>query len=194
MLLEAGHTQLFGIYNFVAQNPEFVAGRGAMRKAYAECIANCTNKIPEEAGWYLWGRFNDIGWWDTVYLGKSGKQKTSSLRARIREELTDEWAAFWATVFGAERTERQFEKSYSKYGRPVRAMRKRNASFIVWISASPIEQEELAKQERVLISAFRPGNNIQRRHEVPSADSLKIIRKIEDEIDAILGRRKPANL
>lgn len=97
-----GHINLFGVYEFVATHPELV--RESKMKPYSDFAKGLVKAIPHASGWYLWGRFNDVGWWETIYLGLADKRKTASLRARILEELKDELVAFWATVYGYEPT------------------------------------------------------------------------------------------
>jgi hypothetical protein len=66
-------------------------------------------------------------------------------------------------------------------------MRKRNAPFIVWTSAPAATEDQVVEHERVLISAFRPGNNIQRSSKViRSKETDQLIVRIDQAIADIL--------
>ena len=190
MKLCTGHLNLFDVYRFVAAHPAFVSGKNGDMGEYTKLVNKIVESIPNNTpGWYLWGNFNDTGFWHTVYLGKAGNKKTSSLRARIKEELLDERAAFWATVYGSEPTERQFQKIFkNKYGPGTRSYRKRNVHFIVWVAASVTEQEVKA-EEAVLISAYRPAINIQRgSYPAPTRHTDGVVRAVDSEIASITLR------
>jgi hypothetical protein len=184
MNIQTGHIDLFDIYKFVASHPKFVSGKNGDMGEYTKIVNSVVASIPANAGWYLWGRFNDVGFWETVYLGKSGNKKTSSLKARLKEELLDERAAFWATLYGSETTERQFQKIYKhKYGPGTRSYRKRNIHFIVWVSATPITEEEVHSEEKILITLYRPAVNIQRVSYPPHTPyTEKVLRAVDDTI------------
>jgi hypothetical protein len=74
------------------------------------------SQVPYLPGWYLWRRFNDMGWWETVYLGKAGKQKTSSLHTRLYDEFREECIAFWSEVYGRKPMVKQHKKLYDRKG------------------------------------------------------------------------------
>jgi len=190
--IETGHIDLFNIYKYVATHPTFVSGKNGDMLEYTRLINQITKSIPKDKpGWYLWGRFNDVGFWETVYLGKAGNKKTSSLYARIREELLDERAAFWATIYGSEPTERQFQKIYkNKYGPGTRSYRKKNVHFIVWFGASPLSESEVKEEESVLISAFRPAINIQRiTYPARTKYTDQVIQAIDKEVSFITSSK-----
>ncbi len=187
MQITTGHIDLFDIYKFVATHPAFVSGKNGDMGEYTTLVNTVVESIPKDTpGWYLWGNFNDTGFWHTVYLGKAGNKKTSSLRARIKEELLDERAAFWATVYGSEPTERQFQKIFkNKYGPGTRSYRKSGCHFIVWVAASVTEQE-VKEEETVLISAYRPAINIHRKsYPAPTRHTDRVVRAVDAEIDSM---------
>jgi hypothetical protein len=188
MNINTGHIDLFDIYKYVACHPKFVSGINGDMGEYTKLVNTLTQTIPKNAGWYLWGRFNDVGFWETVYLGKAGNLKTSSLYARLREELLDERAAFWATIYGSEITERQFQKIYkNKYGPGTRSYRKRNIHFIVWLGVDKISEQEIKAEEQTLITLYRPAVNIQRVSYPPhTANTERILKAIDMEIRKIL--------
>lgn len=189
--INTGHFDLFKIYSVVANNPKFLFGREEL-KTYSATVNDIIENVPKKAGLYLWGRFNDVGWWETIYLGKAGNKKTSSLKARLREELMDERALFWATIFGIEPTEKQFQKiTKNKYGSGIRTYRKKNVHFIIWASIDDASEEEIKKEEDILIDIYRPTQNTQRiRYPAKSEITEQIIRSIDDQIDTITSSTK----
>lgn len=158
-------------------------------KNYAGIVSKLVHNVPNnQPGWYLWGRFNEIGWWETIYLGKAGNQKTSSLHQRLKDELSEERVAFWATIYGREVATKLANKLYNgKYVSNVqRSLRKINTHFIVWLAYSGLSEAEVNKEERALIHIYRPANNAQ-REKYPERSNLteQISRAFDKEIDAI---------
>jgi hypothetical protein len=175
-----GHINLFSLYEFAATYPELV--KGSKMKPFTKIVNDLVRPIPtKESGWYLWGRFNDVGWWETNYLGKAEIGKTGSLCARITEEIKDELVWCWATVHGYERTIKQAGSASAEV---IRSLRKRNSHFIVWITA--LEREDVKDTEKFLISAFRPASNIQRKtlHN-PPLFVADIIDDLEEEFNSM---------
>lgn len=189
MKISTGHFNLFNVFDFVASNPQMSSGKVGNLKQYTTLINELVSSVPsDQAGWYLWGRFNDIGWWETIYLGKAGNKKTSSLRARLKEEMIDERIAFWAFVFGKEIAAKQHSKLYKgKYDKHnTRSLRKTGTQFIVWLSASPITEKEIKEEETTLIDIYRPTTNAQRiRYPKKSKITEHVIRAIDKEIENI---------
>jgi hypothetical protein len=191
--MTGGHLNLFGILEFVAENPVLFGRKNGKKWSYSDHVKRLLDRVPSErGGWYLWGRFNDAGWWETVYLGKADKRKVSSLKGRLSDELKEEGICFWASVFGRERTLRQFSKRYrGKYDKgTTRSFRKIGAQFVIWIAADlDTPGSEIERQEKILIRMYRPTHNTIRGSYV-DRDSLtdRIEEKIEDEISRIIGR------
>jgi hypothetical protein len=189
MEINTGHFNIFNILKFVAENPTMPKRNVGEWKNYAEIISDIVSNVPEDKpGWYLWGRFNEVGWWETIYLGKSGNKKTASLKARLREELSDERVAFWATIYGREVATKIAHKLYKgKYTSNIqRSLRKSNTHFVIWLACSDLSEEEIVKEEGILIDVYRPANNAQRQ-EYPKQSSFtqKIIRAFDAEMDKI---------
>lgn len=190
MNIHTGHFDLFDIYTYVSRHPKFVSGVNGDMREYTQLVNTVMDGVPKQAGWYLWGRFNNVGFWETVYLGKAGNQKTSSLYARLREELLDERAAFWATVYGSEPTERQFQKIYkNKYGPGTRTYRKCGVHFIVWLGVDEVTEADVKAEEQTLITLYRPAVNIQRVSYPPHTENTeRILKAIDSEIQKITIR------
>lgn len=192
MEITTGHFNIFDILKFVSDNPTMPKRNVGEWKVYAGIVSNLVSNVPDnKAGWYLWGKFNEVGWWETIYLGRAGNQKTSSLRARLREELSDERVAFWATIYGREVATKIAHKLYKgKYlSGTQRSLRKSNAHFIIWLSCSEISEADIAKEEGILIDVYRPANNAKRQ-EYPKQSNFtqQIIRGFNAEIDNIKER------
>lgn len=189
--LKSGHFNLFPIYNFAAITPKLPESNSNEQKKYREVIKNLVKDIPDDKpGWYLWGKFNSMGWWETIYLGKAGKARTSSLYTRLYDELREENIAFWSHVFGSEVTVKQASKlSNGIYINQIpRSLRKEGSQFVIWISVeSEITEEEINIQEEILIKVYRPTHNHRRsgsaRH-TPFTDEIESM--IECEIESIL--------
>jgi len=188
MQLHSGHINIFPIYQFIAEHPTLVSAKNNDMQEYTTLINKMVSAIPnDKPGWYLWGKFNNIGYWETTYLGKAGNNKTSSLQARLKEELLDERIAFWGTVFGIEPTMKQFRKIFGdKYGNNTRAYRKNGTHFIIWVGATPILEDEVKTEEHTLIALYRPTSNIQRVSYPPHTQYTdQVLRAIDSEIGTI---------
>jgi hypothetical protein len=159
---------------------------------YSKLVNKTVADVPVAPGWYLWGKFNDMGWWETIYLGKAGRKKTSSLHTRMYDELREECVAFWAEVYGREPMVRQHAKrpNAHKYGPPTRALRKSGSRIVVWVAVDDeISEEEINRQEDLLIKLYRPTHNAARwnQHTMYDEDTRLIELAIEDELQAILS-------
>lgn len=182
------HFNLFGLLEFVARSPKLFGER----RIYGEKVKELLKEVPNNrGGWYLWGRFNNVGWWETVYLGKADKGKTSSLNTRLSDELREEAIWLWAYVYGREDPLRQFRVRYGdRYDKNVkRSLRKTGAQFVIWVSAPKgITKDKIFKQEKTLIRIFRPTHNTQRgRHLKADKMTKEIERQIEKELTKMRG-------
>lgn len=192
MKLQTGHFNLFPILEFAASSVTIPSFQDkALQSQYSKLINKTIDEVPNAPGWYLWGRFNDMGWWETVYLGKAGKKKTSSLRTRLYDELREECIAFWAEVYGREPMTTQWAKmpNSHKYGPPTRALRKSGSRIVVWIGADDnISEEEIKRQEDLLIKLYRPTHNAARWNQNATHDDLTeaVEMAVENELKAIL--------
>lgn len=192
--MRAGYLDLFRLLEFAARNPRMPAGRGGLFAKYTKLTNQITASIPKEPGWYWWGKFDESvkanNGWQTVYLGKSENRQTSSLSARIREELKDERIAIWATVFGTDRASQHQHDSYSgRYDIAAkRSLRKANTHFIIWVSDVTASQEDVIQQEKALIRQYRPPANRQKGNaSAATPRTVAIIQRFQLEIDNILG-------
>lgn len=186
MITRTGHFNLYPIFDFAAGHPIMPTAKDRInQRAYSELINTTLGDVPERPGWYLWGRFNDMGWWETVYLGKAGRQKTSSLHTRLYDELREECTAFWAQVYGREPMVQQYLKLYDNKYDPTRSLRKTGAIFVVWVAVDDdISEEEIKRQEDLLIKLYRPTHNAARWNQSAIHDTTT--QAIESSIEAEL--------
>ena len=191
MVIQTGHFNLFPIFNFAASNVMMPSSMDRQTQSdYSKLIKNTIKDVPTLPGWYLWGKFNDMGWWETVYLGKAGKKKTSSLHTRLYDELREECIAFWAEVYGREPMIKQNAKrpNAHNYGPPTRPLRKIGSRFVVWVATEEIvAEEEIKKQEDLLIKMYRPTHNAARwnHNTLQDNNTQKIELAIEKELKTI---------
>ena len=190
--MRSGRLNLFSVFAFVAKNSQLPSPDSIKQKEYKGVIESTLEKVPDDKpGLYLWGKFNSMGWWETIYLGKAGKKKTSSLHTRLYDELREECFAFWSYVFGSETVMKQAKKLYKgKYTSQItRSLRKIGSHFIIWISIDDeISEQEIADQEEILINIYRPTHNHRRTvHTEPNDLTGSIKDKIEQEIESILN-------
>jgi len=190
-----GHFNIFPILEHAANNPAIPSFENKKKQAeYSQLIKHIIADVPQLPGWYLWGKFNDMGWWETVYLGKAGKQKTSSLYTRLYDELREECIAFWAQVYGREpmlKLNAKRPNAY-KYRPPLRDLRKVGAQMVVWLAVDePIDEEEVKYQEDLLIKIYRPTHNAARWGKVNLHNVMteKIELAIEAELKSITSLR-----
>lgn len=191
MLFKTGHFNLFPILEFVAENPIMPSPQNhKLQKDHGTLINKVMDKVPlDMPGWYLWGKFNSMGWWETIYLGKAGKQKTSSLRNRLYKELQAECIAMWSDVYGHETMVKQYQKLYGGKYDPTRSLRKAGAHFVTWVAVEDeISEEEIKKQEDLLIKIYRPTHNAARWNLVSTHDAVteEIEKAIETELKSIM--------
>ena len=78
MKLASGHVDLTDIMTFVTENAIQPGGHDKLlQRKYGQLIKQTVSEVPELAGWYIWGAFNNENEWITIYLGKAGNQKNN---------------------------------------------------------------------------------------------------------------------
>jgi hypothetical protein len=192
MTTRTGHFNLFPIFDFATDHVMMPSSANKATQAdYSKLINNTISDVPDAPGWYLWGRLNDMGWWETVYLGKAGKKKTSSLHTRLYDELREECIAFWAEVYGREPMIKQHTKqpNSQKYGPPTRSLRKSGSRIVIWIAVDDdISEDEIKRQEDLLIKIYRPTHNAARWNQDAKHDENTeyIEQAIENELRSLI--------
>jgi hypothetical protein len=189
--LSSGHFDLFPIFEFVSSHSQIPLPGNVVQKEYQKIIKMIVSKVPRKAGWYLWGKFNDTGWWETIYLGRATKQKTSSLQTRLYDELREECIAFWSYVFGREPISVQFWNYFRDKYNQTRALRKTGSHFVIWVAVdNQIASGEIEGQESKLIKNYRPTHNAARYGHGFKYDQLT--EQIESIVDKELLKIKTA--
>lgn len=174
--MKSGIVDLKPIVDFVANDVDGLAlkGTSSQGRAYSKLAREVVSSIETTQGFYLWGTYVE-GEWVNIYLGKAGKAKTSSLRARILEELRDERPFVWGSVLaeeeilkiGAEFYPNMWDRSYEFQW--VRALEKVNTTHIVWVSVPHLSEKEVFDVEKKLIARVNPLAN-RSRPSVPDDD------------------------
>ena len=96
--INSGIIDLAPLYEIAGNDPKGLTLKGSSPegRSYGKRVKELCKTIDDCGGFYMWGKYekrNSL--WRTIYLGKSKKAKTSSLQARIAEELKDERLIFW---------------------------------------------------------------------------------------------------
>jgi len=172
------------LYKFARANPDIPHRKGdqSTYKSYRELVQTLIANIPQEAGWYCWYKSKPAVL--PIYIGQSKKGKTSSLYARIQEELLEEYVAIWGDVYDKEPMISRLSGKYAgKYITSIRrAAQKTGAQRIVWVSSDSITEGELDVVEQKLIAAFQPAANTDIR------DYSRIETEIFDQVLTVFRR------
>jgi len=114
-------------------------------------------------GWYVWVSTSER---KATYIGVAGIGKTSSLFARLYEEVRDESIAFWVNDSNpcSDNTKRQLDKLAYDYNNKYRKQHERSiqkfgTDKILWIHAPDAPVGVLDVIEKKLIWAFWPRGN-----------------------------------
>lgn len=191
--MQSGMLTLKPLYDVIASHPK-EAGETvplAERRFYRRAAKDLCVSLPQEQGFYLWGRFEANGLWRNIYLGKAGFGRTAHLRARLTEELHDESACLWVQKIPNEALRGGTPARYlTEYDR---AMRKAGASHIVWVSDPQLSNDLVRDIEADLIETMAPRANLSRpvppSH--PQEHTHTIVRHFREEIHEARGSRFP---
>jgi hypothetical protein len=178
--LSSGHFSIFKLLEFAASNPIVPVGRGGVFAKYRKITNELTSNVPRQPGWYWWGKFDENSNWQTTYLGKSENRQTSSLHARISEELNDERISVWSTVFGQARMRQMQHEAYGgRYDKlEERGSRKSGTHFIIWISDPDAKASEIIEEEKRLIQSYKPAANKQRVVALKASNRTTIVQEL----------------
>jgi hypothetical protein len=187
--MESGIINLHEIYNFIASTP---CSEGALHcnsglgRSFGKLCTKIARVIPEEKGFYLWGRYDSRKFWSNIYLGKAGFGKIANLRSRILEELKDERCCFWRVAYTEDELmllkEKHYQERYKKDWE--RSFLKANTTHIVFVACPEIKEEDVERIESDLIESMNPISNIKRP--IPPAslnsDTTKIFNQFRQQI------------
>lgn len=167
--MDAGIISLRPLYQFVKRNPgpEALNGRSGPGREFAALVAETTQPIAASQGFYLWGFYDNRGLWHNRYLGKAGFGKTAHLRSRISEELRDERCCLWHSVMSEaqlfEAGQQHYPTMWHRYeGHWRRALRKADATHIVWVADPDLSNSQVGTIESDLIETLNPTANRNR--------------------------------
>jgi hypothetical protein len=178
------------IYSFVQQHKmdgEALDLTKPLGSEYCRVCDDVTSQIDEVQGFYIWGCYDTKNYWRSVYLGKAGYvEEKSSLKKRIRGELTDERACFWRAVFTAVQLHEIRERIHrGKYKKEWdRAMWKAGTTHIAWVPTPSITNLDIKHVEADLIEVFEPTVNRQR----PTPRKTKVFQQFLKIIEQEGGR------
>lgn len=152
--------ELVNLYVFAREHPD-VPHRTQDKDVYKRYRCEVTKlmvDVPPEPGWYMWFKKGEQR---PIYIGQSHEGKTSSLRARVLEELLEEYAAIWACVDeqAGEILRAKYQNKYSQ----KRALKKCGADAIGWVSLPGAKRGTLDIVEHKLIWELQPPANTDRR-------------------------------
>ena len=181
-------TENEGKYLFGENKEEsFLKGDSSEGKKYSKKVKDICAALPDEQGVYIWGCFEANCSWKNIYIGKSGKGKTSSVRARIEEELKDERVFLCVKGNNGNALKMIGSKLYPKMWNQYeahwdRAIQKANSTYIVWVALPKTNEKDISDIEAELIETMNPSANKNRP--APSSNVNKIV------YDVILAMRK----
>ena len=98
MSIQSGIVELNNLYAFACEHPD-VPHRTQDKDVYLSYrkeVCKLIEKVPDKPGWYAWFKRGDVR--GPIYIGQSHEGKTSHLRARLLEELLEEYVAIWVCV------------------------------------------------------------------------------------------------
>lgn len=165
----SGMVSLRPLYDFVERYKDSpsLSGRSKIGRLYGRNVMEAVRTVPDASGFYLWGYYEDAERpWHSVYLGRAGSGKTTSLHARIGEELKDERVFVWRHVLPKKELLQKLKSDYPSKGgyqwASKRALRKADCTHIVWCAAPDFTREQVGQVEADLIELFNPKANRDR--------------------------------
>lgn len=173
MVLKSGVIELKKLYDFALNdsNNEAIEGRSKLGREFGKCVKYLTESISENGGFYIWGSYTNKGLWNNIYIGKAGFNKTTGLKARIKEELKDERQFFWKIKLSEIEIKEKCSKLYPQMAHKYtvewdRHFRKFNSTHIIWVAINESSKEEFEKDiltiESDLIETMNPIANRNR--------------------------------
>jgi len=116
-------------------------------------------------GIYLWGYYDEMGIWHTIYLGKAaGTRGNIGIEGRIKKELDAERAFIFVQIYSRNQILRYQPSAYSNTWKKYlpnyrRAFRKRGTTFIFWHEVNSPSGLRLTDIENALIQLLMPRAN-----------------------------------
>ncbi len=193
-----GIVRLDDLYSFVSQHAraetrfEAYARNNKLGREYSRMCARLTATIPDAAGVYLWGRYEKNLYWQNIYFGMAGSDK--SLRKRILEELKDERVFVWHHFLRKDdiqalRKNRLSELGHTgdpSYRASERALLKVHSTCIIWATLKEVDVRGI---ETDMIEALNPAANISRP--APTRILQKEAGKVFECFRSVIHRERP---
>lgn len=162
------------------------------RKFGKEC-SDLVHKVSEHGGFYIWGMYDSNCSWKNIYIGKAGFKKSTSLKARILEELKDERQFFWRTVLSENSLLEKCEEYYPEMKKVYinhwqRSLQKFNSTHVIWVA---IDKENTSHVENLilqiesdLIETMNPTANIKRPKPIDTfiPNTIEVVNYIKQHI------------
>jgi hypothetical protein len=198
--MNSGIVSLEPLHEFVRLHPgpEALDGNSKIGRKYGQLAFDVTRSIETSPGVYLWGAYDQGGFWKNIYVGKapSGKTpsgKTAKLKARILEELKDERCCLWHAVL----TETQLMDARARYYGSryeyewLRSFRKAGATHIAWVSYPEVSNHAVQNIESDLIELLNPSGNLERRVTPPTVQqhTLAVVGHLRSQVHSERKRR-----
>lgn len=168
--MESGLINLKPLYELIlreSKNKNPWDNKDKLWKLYRETYIEICKDIPERAGFYLWGSYNQKKYWSNIYLGMAGTKDSANLSNRILKEFTSEQAFIYNQVYTTQEiydfTKLSYPKNYKKYSvNNTRAIRKLGTTHIVWCTTDLKDNKEIEDVENDLIEVVNPTANTKR--------------------------------
>ncbi|HEU5384191.1 MAG TPA: hypothetical protein VFV38_53030 [Ktedonobacteraceae bacterium] len=185
MNFKSGYFDLQALVEFAVNNPVMPNPKNKpLQEAYATLLNSIVCQVPSLSGWYVLGKVNERGSWETVSLGKSVKKKTSSLHTRLYDLLREDCSiAIWSEVYGQEPMILQHTELYHGKYNPARGLRKSGSQVVIWVvSEDTISEKDVERQKQFLMKRYRSTQNDARANvDSPQNEVTTALAKVIEE-------------
>jgi hypothetical protein len=154
-------------------------GNSNAGRVYGKLAKELSSQITDDSGIYLWGKYDENGVWNHIYVGKACKSKKAHLRARILEELKDEKHFLWRSVYTEKellaKGELHYPDMWFRYKNHwALALLKTGTTHIIWVAAPELSDNQINDIELNLIEALNPTANKKRPASFSAQDKFTI--------------------
>ncbi|MCL5282362.1 MAG: hypothetical protein M1376_20945 [Planctomycetes bacterium] len=152
------------IYDFISQpeNREIPGRDEPVYLRYRDVVDGLLQQVPKGPGWYAWfarGRQADNQ--SVKYVGQSSSY---GLFNRLRDELREDYLAFWGTAYDMEQMLQAMMEIYPDYqANHMRVAMRAGATHLMAVGLPSATRGELDVVEYKLIQEFAPLANADRR-------------------------------
>ena len=185
--MQSGYFSIRNVLEYATDHPYPAIPSSNNHKAvyngYKGVFQPLLQQVPVIPGWYAWMKIGGRSL-ELIYLGKSGKGRTSDVRARLDEEFRDERIAIWATVDEKLRN----SEPRGKYATEAkRSLRKAGVTHIIWWGQAGLDNEQVKGVECNLIKKFKPRANVQKgqctdRYSELTVEAIDTFERVTEEL------------